>query len=420
MQHESRTILHIDINHCYAQIEEMLTPPLRDIPMAVGGDESQRHGIILAKNMKAKPFKIITGEPIRNALKKCPDLHIVQSDMKKYAYYTSKVKEIYHEYSDRVEDFGLDEAWVDVTDSLRIYGSGIQIAQKIQSRVKHEYGLTVSIGISFNKVFAKLGSDYKKPSGLTEITKENFKTFVWRLPVSYLLMVGHATTKKLHSLQIYTIGDLACASTTLLKQKFGKMGLLIWSYANGMETSEVTLETFTVPPKSIGNSWTTPKDITNADEAKIVLERLSNSVACRLREKGFMGKVITLSVRDINLHRFTHQRKISIAIDTCSEILQIIMELLGESYDFTLPIRSIGVHVSQLTKTNTYYQLSFFEDTVAKAKNRKIEIVVEDIRKKYGFYSVNSASSLVDKDFSSVNPKGNHTIHPVGFLKGNS
>ncbi len=418
MENKSRTILHIDINHCYAQIEEMLCPPLREVPMAVGGDESQRHGIILAKNIKAKPYGILTGEPIRSALKKCPELQIVQANMQNYLYYTSKIKEIYHEYTDRVEDFGLDEAWLDVSDSLNVFGDGLTIAQEIQRRVLHEYGLTVSIGVSFNKVFAKLGSDYKKPNAITEITKDNFQDFAWSMPVDDLLMVGRSTAKKLALMNIKTIGDLANSSVTTLKNKLGKMGVLIWSYANGMETSEVTLETFELPPKSIGNSWTTPKDITNTSEAKIVLERLSNSVACRLREKQLMGKVITLSVRDTNLHRFTHQRKVEVALDTCNEILSIIMELLGESYDFVLPIRSIGVHVSGLVKTNTYYQLSLFEDTIAKAKSRKVEIVLEDIRQKYGFYSVSQASALVDKNLSHVDPKGSHTTHPIGFLKG--
>lgn len=417
---KDRVILHADIDHAYAQIEEMLCPSMRDIPMAVGGSEESRHGIILAKNLKAKPFKIKTGEPIRDALKKCPGLFIVHPQMKLYEYYTEQVKNIYREYSDRVESFGLDEAWIDVTGSQTLFSSGEQIAKIIQNRVLDELGLTVSIGVGFNKIFAKLGSDMEKPKGLVVISEENYKTTVWPLPVEDLLMVGRATKAKLNKMGIYTIGELAKAPIEKLDKKFGKIGVLLWSYANGAEDSEVEEIGQKTPPKSIGNSWTTPKDITNFKEAKLVYERLCDSVASRLRDKEMKGNVIAIHIRDKKLDTITRQHKLNHYTDLKKEIFQEAMNLLDKNWDRNHPLRSIGVHVSGLKPFSTYAQLDLFGEVIDMEKERDLEITFEEIRTRFGFFSVDKCSSLLDKTLSGVNPKGDHTIFPIGFLKGSS
>ena len=281
---QERVILHSDINHCYAQIEEMRHPELRKIPMAVGGHEEARHGIILAKNDMAKAYHIKTGESLREAYAKCPQLKIIHPDYEAYMYYTEQVKDIYREYTDKVESFGLDEAWIDLTQSISLFGSGKAIAQEIQKRVWQEIGLSVSIGVSYNKIFAKLGSDMQKPMGLVEIRKDNYQTLVWPLPVEDLFYVGRATKKKLRYYGIDTIGDLANLSKGWMKDHFGKMGELIWWFANGEDISEVALSGAKEPVKSVGNAITAPRDINTFEEAKIIYYVLVESVASRMRD----------------------------------------------------------------------------------------------------------------------------------------
>lgn len=412
----NRVILHCDINYCYAQIEEMLYPPLKLIPFAIGGDEKQRHGIVLARNLLAKPFKLRTGEPLRDALKKCPSLYIVPPRMKLYQYYTDKVKDIYREYSDCVESFGLDEAWIDVTHSQNLFGDGYRIAKTIQDRVLAEIGLTISIGISFNKVFAKLGSDIVKPSGLVLISRENYREVAWKRPIEELLMVGRKTQEKLNKINIYTIGDLANTQLSVLEKLLGKVGVMLYAYANGAEYSEVQSIGAQETPKSVGNSWTTPKDLNTISDVRIVLERLSSSVASRLRDIELKGNVITVSIRNKQLHTITRQHKQPIYTDMSNEILHAAMALVNEHYDFSVPIRSIGVTVSNL-QASTTYQLNFFEDMTKRDKTRKVEITTERIRDKFGFQSITNATSLIDRTLSAVDPKRNHTVFPIGFLK---
>ena len=261
MSAQDRIIVHSDINHCYAQIEEMRYPQLRDIPMVVGGNEEKRHGIILAKNDKAKAFHIKTGESLREALAKCPQLKIVPPDYEAYMYYTEQVKDIYREYSDQVESFGLDEAWIDLSGSTALFGSGLNIAKEMQRRIYTELGLTVSMGVSYNKIFAKIGSDMIKHMGMVEITRENYKEKIWPLPVQDLFYVGRATHKKLAYFSIETIGQLAQLPQGWMKDRFGKMGELIWWFANGEDVSEVALSSHQEEVKSVGNAITTCKDV---------------------------------------------------------------------------------------------------------------------------------------------------------------
>jgi DNA polymerase-4 len=413
---KERVILHSDINHCYAQIEEMKYPELRNVPMAVGGHEESRHGIILTKNLLAKKFHIKTGESLRDALKKCPDLVIVHPNYEDYMYYTEKVKDIYREYTDKVESYGLDEAWIDLTNSTALYGNGEEIARTIQKRVYDEIGLTVSIGVSYNKIFAKLGSDLIKPSGLVVITKDNFKEKIWSLPVEDLFYVGSATKSKLETMAITTIEQLATTSLDVLRKKFGKMGEVLWYFANGLDVSEVALNTFHRDIKSVGNSMTTVRDIKNLQDAKLVFYILAESVASRLRDSGFKGSVISIGLRNKKLEGFTRQRKIGTPTNISGEIMETVLQLVKENYDFTIPLRSIGIAVSMLTPDASPTQLNLFVDEKTRDAQMKLDITVDKIRTRFGFTSVKRCCSLLDKDLTDFNPKDDHTIHPVGYF----
>ena len=411
-----RVVLHCDINHCYAQIEEMKHPELKNVAMAVGGHEESRHGIILTKNLLAKKYNIKTGESLREALKKCPDLLIIHPHYDDYLYYTEKVKDIYREYSDRVESFGLDEAWIDCTESVKIFGSGKEIAQIIQKRVLEEVGLTVSIGVSFNKIFAKLGSDMMKPMGLVVIDRDNFKETAWNLPVEDLLYVGRSTQIKLNLFGIKTIGDLAQFDIVALKRNLGKMGEIIWYFANGYDNSEVAITGTTSEIKSIGNGITTPKDITTFEEAKLVFYVLCESVASRAKEKGFVGKCISIHLRNTELKSISRQYKFENATNITEEMMPIILMLLKENYDFSIPLRSITITLSHLLNEDCQVQCSLFESNSKHQKGYDLELTLDKIRSTYGFSSVKRCSMLLDEQLTSFNPKGDHIIFPQGYF----
>lgn len=414
---KERVILHCDINHCYAQIEEMRHPELREVPMAVGGHEEYRHGIILAKNDLAKKCNVKTAESLREALKKCPELCIIHPDYDVYTYYSEKVKDIYREYSDKVESFGIDEAWIDVTDSVKLFGDGYSIANMIQNRVYDELGLTVSIGISFNKIFAKFGSDLVKPSGLVEITHDNFKEVVWPCPVEDLLYVGRATKQKLNAFGITTIGELADFDLGVIRDYLGKIGELIYDFANGWDISEVALNGSREPVKSVGNGVTTPKDIRSLYECRMVFEIICNAVASRLRDEGLKGKIICVYLRNTDLQYISRQIKIASATNLAVEILDHAMKLVKDNYYFEKPLRSVSLSVSGLESDSAYQQLNLFIDENERHRQRVIEETVDKIRDKYGYYKIRSCASLQDEELTDFDPKGGHTIHPIGFLK---
>lgn len=410
-----RKIMHADINHCYAQIVEMLYPALKEVPMAVGGHEELRHGIILARNLKAKKHGIKTAETLREAYEKCPDLVIVPPKYDLFLYYTNLVKEIYAEYTNKIESFGLDEAWLDLSESEALFGSANNIARIIQKRVYKELGLTISIGLSFNKIFAKLGSDLIKPMGFVEITEANYQEIVWTLPVQELLFIGRKTQEKLNQRKIYTIGDLANLPLGYLKDFLGKNGELIWYFANGYDKSVVSEEKRSVI-KSVGNSITTPADIKNYSDAKIVFLVLVESVAARLKEAGLKGDVISISLRDTNLKSFTRQQKILVATNLINEIMEVVISLLKKNYCFNLPLRSIGVAVSNLYIDSDQVQLNLFLDNEKRQKQKKLEVCLEEIRSKYGFQAVSHLSTHLNTILTDFNPKSDHIIHPVSWF----
>ncbi len=414
-----RVIVHSDINHCYAQIEEMLHPDLRNIPMAVGGSEEKRHGIILAKNDLAKAAGIKTGESLREARRKCPDLMIIHPDYDAYLYYTEKIKDIYRKYTDRVESFGLDEAWIDLSCSQKLFGDGIELARKIQDEVAETYGVTVSMGVSFNKIFAKLASDLLKHKGFVVITPEDFKEQLWDLPVEDLLMVGSRMKAHLNDMRIFTIGQLANTSHFVLEKRFGVMGGLLWRYANGLDESEVHLVGYTRPVKSIGNSKTVVKDIESMAQLREVFRVLSESIAARLRDQDLKARSISIWLRSTELHGRGMQKKFEQFTDLARDILEAAMELAAKLLPDEISLRSVGIQVSQLSTGQIYDQLDLFSSPNDRDRERKTEKVLYDIRKRYGYESCRMASSQVDAQITDFDPLGLlHQVHPIGVLEG--
>lgn len=413
---KQRVVLHCDINHCYAQIEEMKVPELRKVPMAVGGHETTRHGIILAKNDLAKEYAIKTGESLRDAYAKCPQLVVIPPNYDDYLYYSERVKNIYREYTDRVESFGLDEAWIDVSESVKIYGSGEVIARNIKHKVYEQLGLTISVGVSFNKVFAKLGSDMIKPDGLVVIDEENYKQVVWPLPVEELIYIGKATKRKLNDFGIKTIGELAKFRVDLIESRMGKVGVMIHKFANGIDDQGVAFTGYHDKAKSVGNGITTIRDMCSFQDIELVFRVLAESVASRLRDMGVQGQVVTIGLRDIELHGLSRQRKLCEPTCLADEILNVAMQLTREHYNEVLPLRSISLTVSDLQKPPLMEQLSFFMDG-KKIKQRTLDETVDAIRTRYGFTKIKRCSMLLDDELTSFNPKADHIIFPVSFLK---
>lgn len=414
-----RVIVHSDINHCYAQIEEMLHPDLRNVPMAVGGSEEKRHGIILAKNDLAKAAGVKTGESLREAKKKCPELLIVHPDYDAYTYYTEKIKDIYRRYTDRVESFGLDEAWIDLSHSQLLFGDGIQLAKKIQDEVFETFGITVSMGVSFNKVFAKLGSDIFKHKGFALITEENFQELLWQRPVEDLLMVGSRMRHHLNEMRIFTIGDLAQTPRLVLTRRFGVMGGLLWMYANGLDEGEVHETGYTRPIKSVGNSKTVVKDIQSMAQLQEVFRVLSESIAARLRQAGLKGSTIHIWLRSTDLKGKGCQKKLAQYTDLAQDILQAAMELAARLWDQDQALRSVGISICGLSQWQGYDQLDLFSPPDKRHKERSMEKVLYDIRMRYGYDACRMASSQTDSQITDFDPLGLlHQVHPIGVLEG--
>ncbi len=414
----SRIILHSDCNCFYASVECALNPALKGTPVAVSGNPEKRHGIILAKSEEAKKFGVKTGEAIWQAKKKCPQLITLPPNFSKYVEYSKSVKEIYYKYTDMVESFGLDEAWLDVTGSTRLFGNGYETAQKIRSRIKKELDITVSIGVSYNKIFAKLGSDYKKPDAVTLINKSNYKHMVWSLPAEDLLYVGSATKKKLNSLGIFTIGQIANTPVDILKKNLGKWGQMLHSFANGNDTSTVALYGETSPVKSIGNSTTSPRDLKDITDVKIIMGVLADSVSRRMREQGLSCMLVSITVRDNSLCSFTRQKKLLSYTDITSEILSTALALFKESYSWKKPIRSLGLSVSELTCKDSGTQLSLFEDNKKRLRQESLDKTTDALKNRFGNFIINPAVMLKDTTLSGFNPKADHTIHPVALKIG--
>lgn len=375
---KDRAILHSDCNGFYASVECLHHPEIRNKPVAVSGDAENRHGIILAKNEIAKKYNIKTGEAIWQAKQKCPDLITVPPHFDLYKRFSKMARRIYSEYTDKIEPFGLDEAWLDVTDNKNMNGK--EIALEINRRIKQELGITVSIGVSFNKIFAKFGSDYKKPDAITEITRENYRDIVWNCPAKDLLYVGRATGRKLESIGIYTIGDIATADVTLLRSYLGKWGDLIYGFANGYDSSTVAHMNENSEVKSIGNSTTTPKDMVTFNDVKQVIFVLCDSVCRRMREQGFMAKTVCITIRDNELMSFNRQHTMEIHTNLTKDITNTAIELFKKSYKMEKPLRSIGVSVTDFIHDDQPHQMSLLRDEKRLIQNEQLDKTLDRLK----------------------------------------
>lgn len=411
-----RVILHCDMNSFYASVECLYHPELRDKPVAVCGDVEQRHGIILTKNQIAKKYGVSTGEAIWQAKKKCPELVTLNARYDLYIQFSKAARKIYERYTDRVESFGLDECWLDLSGIAGFDGDGEKAAHELRNIIKNELGITASVGVSWNKIFAKLGSDLKKPDAVTVISKENYKDKIFGLPASDLLYVGRATTRKLARYGIHTIGDIAMSDTSFLRSILGKWGEMLWSFANGLDLSPVARSGEADCIKSIGNSMTTYRDIENADEAWKVFTALSESVAERLRKHGLRASTVQISVRDNALSWFERQTKLERPCCTAWELSKSAMDLFLQNYNFQRPLRSLGVRACDLTDAANGIQLNFFENTERIRRREQLEASVDAIRSRFGHSSIVRASLLGD-DLTYEHDPLTHTVHPVSFLR---
>ncbi len=395
MQHD-RTILHCDLNGFFASVEELTHPEVKGKPMAVGGDPKSRKGIILAKNELAKKFNVTTGETIWQAKRKCPDLIILPAHRDLYEFYSQKVNEIYYRFTDKVEPFGIDESWLDVTSSQRLFGSGKEIADKIRELVKSELQLTVSIGVSFNKVFAKLGSDYKKPDATTVFDRSAVENIIHKLPARDLLFVGRNTAETLKKMRIFTIGDLAKTDKKILLGRFGKFGEELYKYAKGEDDSPVGFYGDEDEAKSVGNSMTFKRDLVCEKDFHSGYCKVAEKVARRLKEANLKCESVCVTIKSSDFSTITRQKTLSTPTNSYKKLVEIAMELTKEHWNFQSPVRMLGIAGSKLCDANKVYIQT---DLFAKPENdtsEKAEDVMFLLKNKFGKNAINFGNMIND------------------------
>lgn len=388
-----RIILHSDCNNFFASVECAENPLLWDVPLAVAGEREKRRGIILAKNNIAKGYGVKTAEPIWQALKKCPDLVIVPPRHSLYEKYSQKINSIYSDFTDLVEKFSIDESWLDVTGSTKLFGNGKKIADTIRKRVKEELGITVSVGVSFNKIFAKMGSDYKKPDATTVISRENYREILYPLPVSDMIFIGRSAREKLYNANIRTIGDLAAAKDNLIEKLLGKTGLVLLGYARGEDNSPVMPIGYEREIKSIGKGLTFSRNLLGIGDVRKGLLVLCEYIAFKMREKGLKCTVVTVHIKDTELKTISRQKHLDEPTYLEKEIFEAAEELILANWNMKKPIRMITVTGSGIISADIGGQMSFFEDEDEK-KEEKLELAIDKIRKAYGKGSIKKASII--------------------------
>ena len=411
----NRVILHSDMNNFYASVESLYHPEYRGKPMAAAGDPEQRHGIVLAKNYEAKAFGVQTGDPLWLAKQKCPDIIFAPPHYDRYLQFSQMAKEIYTDYTDQVEPFGLDECWLDVTGSIGLFGSGKTIGDTLRERIKKELGITASVGVSFNNVFAKLGSDLKKPDATTMVLPDQFWETVWPLPVSELLYVGKATHQKLRKYGIRTIGDLTLTDVRFLEQVLGKDGVMLWQFANGLDQSPVSNIGAKSMIKSIGNSTTAPRDLVSDDDVKITLFVLCESVSARMREYDFVCRTVQIGIRDNVLCSYERQGTMTYPNRTVKNLFDQSFSLF-QLHRPEKAVRSLSVRACQLSVMGNE-QLSLFPKEFKLQKLERLDKAVDKLQERYGYFSVQRGIMLTDRELSNLDPKRDHIIHPVGFFQ---
>lgn len=413
-----RYILHCDLNNFYASVESLFDPSIRNKAVVVVGDEEKRHGIVLAKNYVAKDYGIKTGDTVWEARQKCGvELVCKTARFDLYLRISKVVKDIYREYSSRVESFGIDEAWVDITHLVDNDEDAVAVANNIRNRVIAEVGLTVSVGVSFNKVFAKLGSDLKKPNATVLISEKNFRDTVWKLPVEDLLYVGRATSKKFERANIITIGDLANTDIKYLKITLGKVGESLWNFANGLDNTPVSSIHESEKIKSFGNSTTCPIDLSNNEQVKSVIYMLAESVAERMTKRGYYGKTISLWIKDSNLTSFERQAGLITPTNVSADIGRLAYQLFLSNYDWKLDVRAVGVRIGNLCEGKIQCDIFSTSENLEKAQH--LERTIENLRDRFGYNIIRRGNILSNENLSILNPTSEtHIIHPVGFFRG--
>ena len=405
---KDRYILHCDCNGFFASVELLSYPELWDKPVAVGGDSETRHGIVLAKNEAAKKYGIKTAETLWQARKKCPDLIVLPPHHDRYSHYSKIINGIYTQYTDLVEPFGIDESWLDVTNTYMLFAdSPQQLADELRQRIKYETGLTISVGVSFNKIFAKLGSDYKKPDATTVIDRNNYKDIVYPLSVGDLIYVGKSTQSALAEMGVKTIGQLAQMPLKTLEERFGKHGTDLYKYANGLEDSPVSSYYSEKDVKSIGSGNTFGKNLNTMEEIKPALLRLSEDVGTRLRRRGMYANGVQLTIRYPDFHTFTRQCKIP-STDITNDIYKRALKLFIDNRNPQIAIRALTVTAIDLEKEKRVAQMSLFDTGADKKreKNEKLQAAIDRIRDKYGNASVQSATVMGAGYKKKQNPFG--------------
>lgn len=384
-----RTIIHCDMNGFFASVELLSRPDLKNIPMAVSGNPESRHGIILAKNELAKKFGVVTAETIWSARKKCPELQLVRPHHDKYKKYSKLINSIYYRYTDMVEPFSIDESWLDVTGSLKLFGNGVEIADQIRETVKNELGLTLSAGVSYNKIFAKMGSDYKKPDATTVISRDNYKSLLWPMDISEMFFVGSATADKLKRTGILTIGDLGCTNKSVLQGLLGKQGSMLYDYANGLDESPVSRSYEKQKIKSVGNGITFKRNLTTTDDIQTSLKALSDTVSSRLRSYQLKASGIKIDIKDSYFKTISRQKQLESATNITEEIYTSAYSLLKASWTIGNPIRLITITGINLVDENQSEQLSLFsKDIESRERSTNLDKTMDAIRSKFGGQSI--------------------------------
>ena len=407
-----RVILHSDMNSFYASVEMMLDPSLKGKAVAVCGATEERHGIVLAKSDLAKKAGVKTGMVNWEAKQRCPNLILVPPQYDQYLKYSKLAHQIYYRYTDLVEPFGMDECWLDMTGS-GAFGTGMEIAEKIRTACREELGLTVSIGVSFNKIFAKLGSDMKKPDAVTQITVDNFREKVWPLAASELIYVGRATEAKLARYGVHTVGDLAAIPPDTLKRWFGINGLKLWAYANGTDNSRVMHRDFVSPVKSIGHGITCTADLENEEEVHKVLLELAQDVGHRLRVHDLCAQGVQVSVRGNDLLGAQFQCKLPFRTQLPSEIACAGFRLFKERYRWGTKIRAVCIRAIDLAPKSDIEQLSIFVDTARRDRRARLEDAIEELRDRYGKRAITYATLMGDLKMPD---DGRHSVKMPGLM----
>ncbi len=394
-----RTILHCDINNCFASIEALRDPSLRGRAIAVCGDPAERRGIVLAKSEAAKQCGVKTGDALWEARQKCPDIIFVAPHYDLYVQVSRKIRHFYESLTPRVEPFGLDECWLDMTQDVRRIGlSGVELGEFVRRSVKDRFSLTISVGVSFNKVFAKLGSDYKKPDAVTEFNIQNFRQLVWPLPTSDLLWVGRSTSSKLARFGIGTIGEIARTPRSFMIGLLGKNGLTMWQNANGLDMSEVVTPSELAERQSLGHGTTLPRDLTRSDEVWPVLLRLAGRVADGLRAEGFLAQGVSLYVRDAHLQFHQYYYRLEHLTDAAQTLAEYGFMLFRQRYAWQMPVRAIGITAVHLVARSAPHQLSLFDAptwvSTHEAVTRPVEVAMSRINEDLGEELMRRAATL--------------------------